>query len=61
MWTTPSVLVDDEVQNMLGKKLGQTVLTLQVAFYSKQNVPLALGVNYFDDEVLRLSLVQAWS
>jgi len=56
-----SVLVEAEVQNMLEKKSGETVLSLQVAFYSKQNVPLALGLNYFDDEVLRLSLVQAWS
>jgi len=56
-----SVLVGDEVQSMLEKKSGQTVLALQVAFYSKQNLPLALGLNYFDDEVLRLSLVQAWS
>jgi len=56
-----SVLVDEDVHNMLGKKLGSTVLALQVSFYSKQNVPLALGANYFDDEFLRLSLVQAWS
>ena len=56
-----SVLVEDEVQNMLEKESGETVLSLQVAFYSKQNVPLALGLNYFDDDVLRLSLVQAWS
>ena len=56
-----SRLVQEEVQNMLGKELGGTVLSLQVAFYSKQNLPLALGLNFFDDEVLRLSLVQAWS
>ena len=56
-----SVLAEAEVQTMLKKESGETVLSLQVAFYSKQNVPLALGLNYFDDEVLRLSLVQAWS
>jgi DNA-binding GntR family transcriptional regulator len=56
-----SVLVDEDVHNMLGKEIGSTVLALQVSFYSKQNVPLALGSNYFDDEFLRLSLVQAWS
>ena len=56
-----SVLAKAEVQTMLKKESGETVLSLQVAFYSKQNVPLALGLNYFDDEVLRLSLVQAWS
>jgi len=56
-----SVLVDEAVNHLLGKKAGQTVLSLKVAFYSKQNLPLALGTNYLDDEVLRLSLVQAWS
>jgi len=34
---------------------------LQVAFYGKDNLPLALGMNYFDDTSLRLSLVQAWN
>lgn len=56
-----SVLVDRDVNNMLGKELGSAILALQVTFYSKQNQPLALGANYFDDEVLRLSLAQAWS
>ena len=56
-----STLVLEDVSTMLEKRPGQTVLELQIAFYSKQNVPLALGSNYFDDEVLRLSLVQAWS
>ena len=56
-----SVLVGEDVHDMLGKELGSTILALQVAFYSKQNVPLALGANYLDDEILRLSLAQAWS
>lgn len=56
-----SVLVEEEVHNLLRKEPGQSVLALRVAFYSKQNLPLALGANYLDDEVLRLSLVQAWS
>ena len=55
-----SVMVEDAVHTMLGKELGSTVLALQVTLYSKQNIPLALGANYFDDEVLRLSLAQAW-
>ena len=55
-----SIVVGENVHTILGKELGGTILALQVAFYSKQNMPLALGVNYFDDEVLRLSLVQAW-
>ena len=55
------MMVEEHMHNLLGKELGKTVLALQVAFYSKQNMPLALGANYFDDEFLRLSLVQAWS
>lgn len=56
-----SVLVVEDINKMLEKELGKTVLELHVAFYSKENVPLALGTNYFDDQILRLSLVQAWS
>jgi GntR family transcriptional regulator len=56
-----SETVGEDVHAKLGKELGDAVLALQVAFYSKQNQPLALGANYFDDEVLRLSLAQAWS
>lgn len=56
-----SVPVGGEVNRYLKEELGQTVLELKVAFYSKQNVPLALGANYFNDGILRLSLVQAWS
>jgi GntR family transcriptional regulator len=56
-----SMLVDEEVHRVMGKETGQAALFLKVMFYSKQNLPLALGKNYLDDEVLRLSLVQAWS
>jgi len=56
-----SILVPIEVAEMLEKESGQPVLELKVAFYSNQNVPLAIGLNYLDDEALRLSLVQAWS
>ena len=56
-----SMSVDEAVHNMLDKEVGDTVLALQVTLYSKQNVPLTLGANYFDDKVLRLSLAQAWS
>jgi GntR family transcriptional regulator len=56
-----SATVEEETHDLLEKELGRTVLVLKVAFYSKQNAPLALGTNYFDDEILRLSLVQAWS
>jgi DNA-binding GntR family transcriptional regulator len=56
-----SVLASDEVSTIFEKEIDQTILELQIAFYSKQNVPLALGSNYFNDKILRLSLVQAWS
>jgi DNA-binding GntR family transcriptional regulator len=56
-----SVAVGEEVHDLLGKELGQPVLALNVAFYSKHNLPLALGINFFNDDILRLNLVQAWS
>lgn len=56
-----SALVLDDVSTIFEKEIGQTILKLQIAFFSKQNIPLALGSNYFNDKVLRLSLVQAWS
>ena len=37
------------------------LLNLQMAFYSKENRPLALGNSYFNDTKLRLRLVQAWN
>ncbi|MDX1377399.1 MAG: GntR family transcriptional regulator [Anaerolineales bacterium] len=54
-----STLVSEEIN--LDKDTGQPLIELQVCFYSKQNIPLALGLNYFNDEILRLSLVQAWN
>ena len=55
-----STVVSENISSLLEKEVGQTILELQITFYNKQNVPLALGSNYFDDETLRLSLVQAW-
>lgn len=54
-----STLVSEE--NELNKGADQPLIELQVFFYSKQNIPLALGLNYFNDGILRLSLVQAWN
>lgn len=50
-----------EVSKVLGVAPDKVMLALDVSFYSSECVPLSLGVNYFDDAVLRLSLVQAWS
>jgi GntR family transcriptional regulator len=56
-----SAVIGKETHDLLGGDPNRTVLELQVAFYAKDNLPLALGVNYFDDSFLRLSLVQAWN
>lgn len=56
-----SAVIGEETLECLGGKAGRTILELQVAFYARDNLPLALGVNYFDDSILRLSLVQAWN
>jgi GntR family transcriptional regulator len=56
-----SALIVDEIRQVLGNASAQTILELQVAFYSRNNQPLALGLNFFDDSALRLSLVQAWN
>lgn len=56
-----SALVDEEIKSALGNGSARTILELQMAFYTRDNQPLALGLNYFDDSTLRLSLVQAWS
>jgi GntR family transcriptional regulator len=56
-----SGLIGKETHGFLGGDPGRTILELQVAFYARDNLPLALGVNYFDDSFLRLSLVQAWN
>lgn len=55
-----STVMDADAGNYLNGGTGRTILQLQVALYGKNNLPLALGVNIFDDSVLRLSLVQAW-
>ena len=56
-----SAVISEETYKYLGGEAGRTILELQVAFYGRDNLPLALGVNYFDDSFLRLSLVQAWN
>ena len=56
-----STLISEDVSIAFEKEVDQTILELQITFFSNQNIPLALGSNYFDDKVLRLSLVQAWS
>lgn len=56
-----SATLDSGACDLLGVEQGRAVLELQVAFYGKDDIPLALGINFFDDSSLRLSLVQAWN
>jgi len=56
-----SALLGAEAYKHLGGDAGRAILQLQVSLFGKNNLPLALGINDFDDSTLRLSLVQAWS
>ena len=56
-----ATLAGGEVGSLLGASPDKTMLALDVSFYSKDNVLLSLGTNFFDDSVLSLSLVQAWT
>lgn len=50
-----------ETSDLLKVSPDKVMLALDVSFYSKDCVLLSIGANYFDDTVLRLSLVQAWT
>ena len=56
-----STMIGVEALELLEGEADRAILQLQVSFYGMNNLPLALGVNYFDDSVLRLSLIQAWN
>ena len=51
----------EDVSNLFSVSSEKVMLALDVSFYSKDSVLISLGTNYFDDSVLRLSLVQAWT
>ncbi len=51
----------EQVNEYLNLNDKDHILNLRMAFYSKENRPLALGDSYFDDSKLRLRLVQAWN
>jgi GntR family transcriptional regulator len=55
-----SAAMGEEASLHLDGEAGRAVLQLQVALYGRNNLPLAVGMNIFDDSILRLSLVQAW-
>ena len=50
-----------DVSTLLNVSPDKVMLALKVAFYCKDCLLLSFGVSYFDDTVLRLSLVQAWT
>ncbi len=56
-----SAKITEEARALLGGEADRPILRLQVMFYGRDNLPLALGMNDFDDSALRLSLAQAWS
>jgi DNA-binding GntR family transcriptional regulator len=49
-----------EAAAFLRRELGAAMLRLKMSFYGKDSTPLVMGQSYFDDQVLHLSLVQAW-
>ncbi|MCB0101226.1 MAG: GntR family transcriptional regulator [Anaerolineales bacterium] len=55
-----STVMDDLAGSYLSGGLGRSILQLQVVLYGRNNLPIATGVNIFDDAILRLSLAQAW-
>lgn len=56
-----AVQVGEDVGAHLNASPEKLMLALDVSFFSQDSVLLSLGTNYFDDAVLRLSLVQAWT
>jgi GntR family transcriptional regulator len=56
-----ATLAGEEVGTLLSTSPNKVMLALDVSFYSKDSILLSLGTNYFDDSILRLSLVQAWT
>jgi len=56
-----AVQPQEDICALLSITPNRAMLALDVSFYSRDSLPLSLGRNYFDDTVLKLSLVQAWT
>ena len=56
-----STRAGEEVSSLLNASPNKVMLALDVSFFSKDSVLLSLGTNFFDDTILRLNLVQAWT
>ena len=49
------------VSDLLEVAPDTVLLALEVSFYNKDCILLSVGTNYFNDSILNLSLVQAWT
>lgn len=56
-----ATIVDASIAEVLSQPIGHPILKLKMVFYDKNNLPLLYGMSYFDDSILKLRLVQAWS
>ncbi len=56
-----ATLAGQEVGSLLNISPSNAMLALDVSFYNKDSILLSLGTNYFNDKVLSLSLIQAWT
>lgn len=55
-----ATLVGAELVDILKREPGTPILLFNEVFYNENNQPLALGLNYYDDEALRLRVIQPW-
>ncbi len=53
-------LAKGEVAGILHREPGSPLLDIRIAFYDRDNAPIVCGQSYYNDEVLRLRLVQTW-
>ncbi|MDQ7026456.1 MAG: UTRA domain-containing protein, partial [Anaerolineae bacterium] len=56
-----AVLASQLIAEALLHTMPKPLLKLTVIFYDKNHTPLLFGISYFDDDVLKLRLVQAWN
>ena len=53
-------LLDNGLNSTLERSTNEPLLQLTETFYNKDNIPLVFGLSYYDQQRLRLRLVQAW-
>ncbi len=53
-------LPDNGLSQTLERTSNEPLLQLTETFYNKDNYPLVFGLSYYDQQLLRLRLVQAW-